>query len=256
MPDHDTLSAPALYRRAAGSFDLSTAWLEPYRRRAVSQLRLQPGEVVADVGCGTGLSFAAIQAAIGPTGRLVGIEPSPEMLAAARARVADAGWDNVTLLEAAAEDAVLPEPADAVLFAFTHDVVRSPEALANVLKAQEAAKARGESPARYLLTKFTHRLRRREEADAQRVLKTITTKHMREPGIEWAVFTLLAQLGLIEIDPATGRPVMTGGPMPGGMPVPGAVPAPASPGASRSPSSARRSLTARSAVSIGAPGAG
>ena len=41
-----------------------------------------------------------------------------------------------------------------------------------------------------------------------------------------AVFTLLAQLGLIEIDPATGRPVMTGGPMPGGMPVPGAVPAP------------------------------
>jgi ubiquinone/menaquinone biosynthesis C-methylase UbiE len=57
MPDHDTLSAPALYRRIAGSFDLSTAWLEPYRRRAVSQLRLQPGDVVVDVGCGTGMSF-------------------------------------------------------------------------------------------------------------------------------------------------------------------------------------------------------
>jgi len=134
MPDHDTLSAPALYRRIAGSFDLSTAWLEPYRRRAVSQLRLQPGDVVVDVGCGTGLSFAAIQSAIGPTGRLVGIEPSPEMLAAARARVADAGWANVTLLEVGAEEAALPEPADAVLFAFTHDVVRSPEALANVLR--------------------------------------------------------------------------------------------------------------------------
>jgi acyl dehydratase/ubiquinone/menaquinone biosynthesis C-methylase UbiE len=133
MPDHDTLSVPALYRRVAGSFDLSTAWLEPYRRRAVSQLRLQPGDVVVDVGCGTGISFEPIQAAIGPTGRLVGIEPSPEMLAAARARVVDAGWDNVTLLGARAEEAVLPEPADAVLFAFTHDVVRSPEALASVL---------------------------------------------------------------------------------------------------------------------------
>jgi len=133
MPDNATLSAPALYRRIAGSFDLSTAWLEPYRRRAVSQLRLQPGDVVLDVGCGTGMSFEPIQAAIGPTGRLVGIEPSAEMLGNAQARVEDAGWENVTLLEASAEEAAVPWAADAVLFAFTHDVVRSPKALANLL---------------------------------------------------------------------------------------------------------------------------
>jgi acyl dehydratase len=89
--------------------------------------------VVLDVGCGTGMSFEPIQAAIGPTGRLVGIEPSPEMLGNAHARVADAGWENVTLLEAGAEDAAVPGPVDAVLFAFTHDVVRSPKALANLL---------------------------------------------------------------------------------------------------------------------------
>jgi hypothetical protein len=98
------------------------------------------------------------------------------------------------------------------------------EALAHVLKAQEAAKVRGDSPARYMLVEFTLRLRRREEAEAQRVLKTITSKHMREPGVAQAVYSLLAQLGLIEIDPTTGRPMMTGG-----MPVPGGAPAPASP---------------------------
>src|SRR4029450_7015354 len=47
-------AAPALCRRLAAGYDRSTAWLEPYRHRAVSQLRLRPGEVVVDVGCGTG----------------------------------------------------------------------------------------------------------------------------------------------------------------------------------------------------------
>jgi acyl dehydratase/ubiquinone/menaquinone biosynthesis C-methylase UbiE len=129
----DARSATTLYRRIARSYDLSTAWLEPYRRRAVSQLRLQPGDVVLDVGCGTGLNFESIQGAIGPAGRLIGIDPSPEMLAAARVRVDAAGWANVTLLEACAEEATVEGPVDAVLFAFTHDVLRSPKALANTL---------------------------------------------------------------------------------------------------------------------------
>jgi acyl dehydratase/ubiquinone/menaquinone biosynthesis C-methylase UbiE len=133
MTDDDTRSAATLYRRVAGSYDLSTAWLEPYRRRVISQLRLRPGEVVLDAGCGTGLNFERIEEAIGPSGRLIGVDPSPEMLAAARARVEAAGWANVTLLEAAAEAAVVPGPVDAVLFAFTHDLVQSPEALANLL---------------------------------------------------------------------------------------------------------------------------
>jgi acyl dehydratase/ubiquinone/menaquinone biosynthesis C-methylase UbiE len=133
MTNISARSAPTLYHRRAGSYDLTTAWLEPYRRRAVSQLRLRPGDVVLDVGCGTGLSFAPIQSAIGPEGRLIGIEPSPGMLASARARVDAAGWTNVTLLEACAEEATVQGPADAVLYSFTHDVVQSPKALANTL---------------------------------------------------------------------------------------------------------------------------
>jgi hypothetical protein len=101
------------------------------------------------------------------------------------------------------------------------------EALANLQKAQQAATAGGESPARYLLNEFTLRLRRREEAEAQRVLKTITTKHMREPGVAQAVYSLLAQLGLIDVDPATGRPIMPSA-VPGGASAAAMPPAPAS----------------------------
>jgi hypothetical protein len=102
------------------------------------------------------------------------------------------------------------------------------DALANLHKAQEAAKAKGLSPARYLLSEFMVRLRRGEEAEAKRVLNTITSRHMREPGVAQMVYSLLAQLGLIEIDPATGRPVMVGG-MPGAMPMPAATPAAGAP---------------------------
>lgn len=94
------------------------------------------------------------------------------------------------------------------------------EALAMILQAQERAKAQGQSPARYLLSEFTLRLRLGDEPEAKRALNTLMSKHMREPGIAQAVYSLLAQLGLIEVDPATGRPVMTGG----GMPAPAASP--------------------------------
>ena len=133
MGDREPRPALDLYRHLAGTYELATAWLEPYRRRAVASLRLQGGEVVLDVGCGTGMSFPPIQAAIGPRGRLIAVEPSPQMLARARQRVRAAGWSNVTLVEASAEEATIPAEADAVLFAFTHDVLRSHRALANVL---------------------------------------------------------------------------------------------------------------------------
>jgi ubiquinone/menaquinone biosynthesis C-methylase UbiE len=134
MGRHEPRAAEELYRRVAGGYDLATAWLEPYRERAIARLGLCRDQVVLDVGCGTGASFAAIEAAVGPGGRLVGVEPSAEMLARARQRVRALGWRNVTLVEATAEEAALPAvQADAVLFAFTHDVLRSRAALVNVL---------------------------------------------------------------------------------------------------------------------------
>jgi demethylmenaquinone methyltransferase/2-methoxy-6-polyprenyl-1,4-benzoquinol methylase len=101
----------------------------------VRRLAARGGEIILDVGCGTGLNFAQLEAAVGPMGRLIGIDPTPEMLTQARARAARHGWSNVELVGATAEDAEIPTGrADAVLICGVHDVMRSQSALANVLR--------------------------------------------------------------------------------------------------------------------------
>ena len=54
------------------------------RREAVAQLRLEPGNTVLDIACGTGLNFPFIEAGIGPEGLLIGLDYSTGMLAKAQ----------------------------------------------------------------------------------------------------------------------------------------------------------------------------
>jgi demethylmenaquinone methyltransferase/2-methoxy-6-polyprenyl-1,4-benzoquinol methylase len=122
------------YRRNAPTYDAETAFGDACRRRAVHALALEPGEAVADVGCGTGRNFAFVEEGIGSAGRIIGVDLCPEMLAIAHARVADHGWRNVTLLSSPAEEAELPAVVDAALFCAAHDVMRAPRALETILR--------------------------------------------------------------------------------------------------------------------------
>jgi len=123
------------YRAHAAGYDASAQRTMALRRRTVAALALRPGQTVLDVACGTGLSFALLQEGVGASGQVIGIELSPEMLALARARCAREGWQNVTLIESAMEAAEVPAPLDAILFNFTHDVLRSPAALGRIFAA-------------------------------------------------------------------------------------------------------------------------
>ncbi len=105
------------------------------RARTIEKLNLCPGDRVLDVACGTGLSIPLLREAVGAEGAIVGIEVSPEMITLARQRVTEADWHNVTLLESSIESADIPGPLDAILFHFTHDVMRSPPALKRVFAA-------------------------------------------------------------------------------------------------------------------------
>ena len=123
------------YRNYAKSYDREqkrNPGAEAARQRVIERLALRPGDVVLDVGCGTGLNFLAIEGAIGSQGRIIGIDLSPDMLKQARARVADDGWTNVTLIESTIDTASVPQDVDAVLFCMTHDILQTPAALDNV----------------------------------------------------------------------------------------------------------------------------
>ncbi len=123
----------AKYRKRAAGYDATRGPTWPIRERTIAALCLRPGQRVLDVGCGTGLSLALLLAGVGETGMVYGVDQSPDMLAIARRRSAAAQWANVRLLHAAAQHLSLPEPVDALLFHYTHDVLRSPVALARLI---------------------------------------------------------------------------------------------------------------------------
>lgn len=122
------------YRRGARLYDVVSGEWPVYgagRRAALDLLALRPGDRVIDLGCGTGLNLPGILAAIGPAGRVVGVDRSPDMLAVARRRVQKAGAtaavsfieaDATTLDPAAVTDA-LGAPADALIATYTLSIM-------------------------------------------------------------------------------------------------------------------------------------
>lgn len=99
----------ALFRRySAGArlYDVISGERLVYRAgrtAAIELLDLSPGDVVLDLGCGTGLNLPLLAEAVGPSGLVIGLDLSPEMLAMARRR----GVPNVVIERA---DATAFEP--------------------------------------------------------------------------------------------------------------------------------------------------
>ncbi|GAA4457502.1 class I SAM-dependent methyltransferase [Phytohabitans houttuyneae] len=63
----------------------------PAYAAAVADAGIPPGGVVVDAGCGTGRALPALREAVGPTGTVIGLDLTPQMLAVARPRAEVAG---------------------------------------------------------------------------------------------------------------------------------------------------------------------
>ena len=120
------------YRKKARHYDV-TSRLYPapgypqrtQRVRAVRALGLRAGDTVVDIACGTGLNFRLVEEAIGPGGRIVGVDLTDAMLARAHGRVEANGWSNVSLVQADAADFDFPAEVDAILS--TYALTQVPE---------------------------------------------------------------------------------------------------------------------------------
>ena len=81
---------------------------------ALEYLALEAGDAVLDLGCGSGAALPTLSEAVGPTGRVVGIDNSPKMLARAGSVVPEHGLTNVELRRAdATRTEIEPDAFDA-----------------------------------------------------------------------------------------------------------------------------------------------
>lgn len=96
------------------------------RRRAVERLELRLGETVLEVGCGSGGNLDLLVSAVGPQGRVIGVDVSAGMLARARRLIDKRGWRNVTLLEENAEELRIADQVDAVFFGLSYAMIPQP----------------------------------------------------------------------------------------------------------------------------------
>lgn len=71
-----------------------------YKALAFQASSLKPGDSVLVFCCGTGLDFPHILERIGPTGKIVGVDFSADMLKKARKKAEKHQWRNVELVEA------------------------------------------------------------------------------------------------------------------------------------------------------------
>jgi ubiquinone/menaquinone biosynthesis C-methylase UbiE len=92
------------------SLERANRFQEPDLRRIIAELGLPAGSRGLDVGCGVGLNALWLAEAVGPKGRVAGIDPEPERVLHAQRAVSGAGARERVRFEVA-EGTALPFPA-------------------------------------------------------------------------------------------------------------------------------------------------
>ena len=123
----DSEAAQAFYGRWAQLYDViarRTPGVPGLRRRAAAACRLEPGDTVVEMGCGTGANLPYLREQVGPEGTVVGIDFTGPVLE--RAREYTATYDNVHVVRGDATAPPIVDGVDAVLATFVVGMLTDP----------------------------------------------------------------------------------------------------------------------------------
>jgi len=94
--------------------DLIDLQMSPLGMTAIAALAPAEGQAVLDIGCGAGQTILQLMDRVGPTGRVIGVDLAPRVLAVARARTNH--LPQVTLLQQDAAGLALPDQSVDAIF--------------------------------------------------------------------------------------------------------------------------------------------
>jgi len=117
-----------LYDRRARSYDFltlgfTTLGFEKCRKTMIAVMRIPAGASVVDLCCGTGRNFALLASAVGPTGRIIGVDLSGEMLRIAQKRADSLDVANIELIRADVREYEFPSRVSGVVSTFGLEMV-------------------------------------------------------------------------------------------------------------------------------------
>lgn len=119
MSDNDIVD---IYEKKAKDYDFHLNYyplfgidIKQYQLDSVNALDLKKGDTVIELGCGTGLNFPFLLDIIGPTGQIIGVDITMDMLKLAKQRAEKNGWENIRLIHCDIAEYEFPKDVDGIL---------------------------------------------------------------------------------------------------------------------------------------------
>ena len=111
--------------------------------KAVAELKLVPGMVVADFGAGSGYYTERLARAVGPTGKVLAVDLQPEMLQMVGQRAKKLGLTNIELVRSSPDDPRLPAgTVDLILMVDVYHELGAPQRVLRAMKASLSPRGR------------------------------------------------------------------------------------------------------------------